>query len=167
MTRSQSGANPAQRRTTAQRMLALPAAAFGAVRNWLDDGRYRERHRRLIDEFEDAGVLDEMLGGTGATRKDLGWLGLSPLAATQLMDRMMRRLAIRPPAAVEEPFWQLDAQWQCLGCENWRRCRRWLESGRQDDGYRAFCRNADRFDRRREATRAACRPSPMLVRALF
>lgn len=161
MMQSERGPDRVGRRTVTQRVLALPGAVFRAGLDWLRDGRYRARHRRLIDVFEDAGVLDEMLSESGATRQHLGWAGLSPLAAGQLMNRMMRRLEIRAPAASEQPFWRQDALWQCLGCDNWRRCRRWLESGRRDDAYRAFCQNGERF-----AARRAQRPArPVPVRA--
>lgn len=148
MTRPETHPNPAQNRTVAQRILTLPGAALRAGRDWIRDARYIERHRRLVDELRDGGVLDEMLEHTGATRDDLKRLRLPPFAAAQLLTRMMRRLGIRAPATApaEEPFWHHDAQWQCLSCDNWRRCRRWLESRRRDDDYRAFCPNAGRFD---------------------
>lgn len=91
-----------------------------------DAGMSRSEMSRLINGHPGAsGQLAEMMGRVGADRTDL-----HATAAA--------RSALR---AVER---------ECTSCDSWRECRGWLASHATDNGYRAFCPNAETLEEMRE-----------------
>lgn len=130
------------------------AVAFGErliryATDWIDDRLYIDRHRQYIAELERSGELPGLLEAVGLTRDQLRMFELSPLASAELLSNMLERIGlggidIRSEASASEA-----PELRCRACGEWRQCRRWLEGGAQDDGYREFCPNAALLDRLR------------------
>ena len=135
--------------TFTRRMLAFADAVVLHGINWIRDWRYAEEHRHYLDELDRRGELEGLLEVTGATREQLKSSELSPLAAFELLHRMMRKLGI-DPATADAPRPALsEAEWRCRMCPNWRQCRHWLDEAPADDKYRDFCSNAALLERLR------------------
>ena len=105
-------------RSFAGRLLAFADAVILHGTNWVRDWDYAIRHREYLDELEESGQLDALLEVTGATREQLRASELSPLAAFELLHRMMRKLDI-DPAETSAPA-MAEAQWRCRLCPSWR-----------------------------------------------
>jgi hypothetical protein len=142
-----SDSRPAGDASFAQRLWALAYEAFRRGSEWASDRRYAREHAALLDECERTGQLEVLMELTGATREQLRATELSPLAALGLFQRMMQRLGIDPQQAADHPVELNEAQWRCRLCREWRDCRHWLDSGAPDERYRAFCGNAELFER--------------------
>jgi len=142
-----SDSRPSGEASFAQRLWALAYEAFRRGNECASDRRYAREHARLLDECESSGQLEVLMELTGATREQLRATELSPLAALDLLQRMMQRLGIDPRQAADHPDALDEAQWRCRLCREWRECRHWLDSGAPDERYRAFCGNAELFER--------------------
>ena len=134
--------------------IASRAVAFGEnliryAAGWIDDRLYVETHRQYIEELERKGELPGLLEAVGLTRNQLRAFEISPLASAELLSGMLERIGLagidirREATASEAP------ELRCRACGEWSQCRRWLESGAKDDGYREFCPNAALLDRLR------------------
>jgi hypothetical protein len=66
---------------------------------------------------------------------------------------MIRRVGLRAEAAALPLSVRVDLYLSCVECSERPRCRDWLEAGKADLGYQAFCPNAWMFDRRRQLRR--------------
>jgi hypothetical protein len=126
---------------------------LGAGADWLEDRRFADEHHRLMDELEANGDLEVLVELTGATREQLRATELAPLAAFELLHRMMARLGIDAGDTASDVDALAEAQWRCRLCGNWRKCRHWLEGETADAGYRDFCGNAALLDRMRTRLR--------------
>lgn len=113
--------------------------------DWLEDRRYVDEHRRLMEELDERGDLEALLEAVGATREELQAWAISPLTSAKLLERMMARVGVRadeiPVLAIE------DARHACRCCASWKQCRRWLRDGGPGESYKAFCPNASLLDR--------------------
>ena len=141
-----------------RRLLALADSAARRGADWLKDRRFADEHDRLLDELEASGELETLVELTGATREQLRAAELSPLAAFELLHRMMDRLGIDASAAAGDVDALAEAQWRCRLCTNWRECRHWLDRAAADESYRDFCSNAVLLERLRMRLRIV--PSP-------
>ena len=147
-------------RGIARRIWGLAHDALRRGGEWASDRRFVAEQARLLEEFERTGELETLMEVTGATREQLQAAELSPLASLDLLHGMMQRLGIDTSHAHDEALQQ--AQWRCRTCEEWRECRRWLDSGAADNRYRDFCSNAGLLERLGEklaAEVAARRPA--------
>jgi hypothetical protein len=132
-----------------QRLWTTAYAAFRKGNDWLNDRIYARDQAGLLDELEKTGDLEVLMEITGATREQLRATELSPLAALDLLHRMMERLGINPQEAATQADAMIKAQWRCRLCTEWRECRHWLDTDASDVCFRDFCANADLLERLR------------------
>lgn len=132
------------------RAIAFAVALVRYAVDWIDDRRYVESHRRHIEELDRRGELDGLLEAIGVTRVQLDAFAVSPLASAELLIGMMAHAGVGDADIHDEAGASGDPELRCRACDNWRQCRRWLQRGANDDGYRAFCPNAALLDRLRE-----------------
>ena len=135
-----------QEPTLARRALAFGEALVRYAAGWIDDRRYIERHRRFIEEIDNAGELDGLLEALDITREQLNAFDISPLASAELLRRMLERVGLAGVDINGEAWSSKVPQLRCRTCDSWRQCRRWLDSEARDDGYRDFCPNAELLD---------------------
>jgi hypothetical protein len=83
-----------QEPTLARRALAFGEALVRYAAGWIDDRRYIERHRRFIEEIDNAGELDGLLEALDITREQLDAFDISPLASAELLRRMLERVGL-------------------------------------------------------------------------
>lgn len=131
----------------ARRLWAFAYATGRRSADWISDRGYADEQARLLDELEQRGELEALIEVTGATREQLRSAELLPLAAFELLDRMMQRLGIDTGKARQHVAAMTEAQWHCRLCKNWRKCRHWVDRDVIDERYRDFCSNADLLDR--------------------
>ena len=139
--------NPAE--ALVRRVSTLAHTVIRRCTEWASDRRYAEEHARVLQELERTGDLEVLVELTGATREQLLAAELTPLAAMDLLNRMMQRLGLDAQQEITQVDAMSDAQWRCRCCKEWRQCRHWLDAGVPDDGYRRFCNNAELFERMR------------------
>ena len=134
-----------------QRLCSLASAALKRGNDWASDRRYAQEQARLLEELDKTGDLEVVVEITGATRAQLLSADLSPVAALNLLARMMERLGIDPERAAARVDVMQEAQWRCRLCKEWGQCRRWLGTGVDDQRYRDFCPNAQLLEHLRES----------------
>ena len=78
----------------ARRLLAVANSAARRGTDWFRDRRFVDEHDRLLDELEEKGEFEVLVELTGATREQLRGADISPLAAFELLHRMMGRLGV-------------------------------------------------------------------------
>lgn len=73
----------------------------------------------------------------------------------RLMGKMIERLDVDLEAAGHQARGTVlrQAVRACQFCANTEACERWFDGGAQDDSYRTFCPNADRFANMAKVTR--------------
>ena len=131
----------------ARRLWEFAYAAGRRGADWISDLGYADEQARRLDELERSGELEALIEVTGATREQLRSAELSPLAAFELLDRMMQRLGIDTGKARHHVSVTAEAQWHCRLCKSWRECRHWVDRDVVDERYRDFCSNAELLDR--------------------
>ena len=110
--------------------------------------------RRMM--AEELGTLDDRtLAELGFTRNQIPLLVRAYPAATEQFTHMLARIDLDTKEAPLDPATRGDLYRVCTMCSKRRRCRRWLASTKDADGYPAFCPNAWMFSRLLEARRRA------------
>lgn len=136
------------------RVRAFAAALVLYAKDWLEDRRYVAEHRRFIEDLEESGDLAAFLEALGASAEELGAWSISPVAASELLSRMMTRLGVTREALVADLLAREDLERACRCCASWKACRRWLRDSRRDGAaYRDFCPNAGVLDHLRAVAR--------------
>ncbi len=125
--------------------LARAARQFAAyVLRRIDERRHAARHRAYVDELGHSGDLEAVLEVVGASRDQLHAPAASPLASTELLQRVLARLGYTHLEADVTTLEEIRSK--CRTCTNGLACRRW-GGGQADAGdYRAFCANAGALD---------------------
>lgn len=114
-----------------------------------DDARLRADLDHELRCLEQAGELDGSLANLGLARPAIPALLQRYPGSARRYAAMTRRVGIGAERAssARTGFTALfGPRRRCLFCSESRRCERWLASGARE-GYRAFCPNADVFDR--------------------
>jgi uncharacterized protein YjiS (DUF1127 family) len=125
-------------------MAQLPSRIMSTVEEW----RERDMIERELGELGAHGELDRVLADVGLARADIPALIKNGPAAARQLGEMMERIGIG--AAHRSSLTRMrDIEWLCTICSSRRACRRWLASGASDDGFHAFCPNADMFEQAR------------------
>jgi hypothetical protein len=68
------------------------------------------------------------------------------LRRLKLLKEMVERIGLDQQVGTLIDELLREAGRTCLDCKNAGECRRWLDSGAHDTGYRHFCPNGTRFD---------------------
>ncbi len=107
--------------------------------------------RMLADELQ--ALDDRTLAELGFARNQIPLLVRAYPAATEQFTQMLARIGLDTKEAPLDPATRGDLYRVCTMCAKRRRCRRWLASTEDADGYPAFCPNAWMFSRLLEARR--------------
>jgi uncharacterized protein YjiS (DUF1127 family) len=111
----------------------------------LDDWRERERLRSELAGLANTGELDGVLQEVGLSRGEIPVLLAGRPGAAHRMDEMMRRLGL-DRAALSASGELRDAEWRCMRCPAWRRCRSWLAAEPLANDVPFFCPNLPSFE---------------------
>lgn len=127
----------------------FPAWIRFAVEGW------HERHAlaRDLAKLRLQGELDRTLADNGISGSEVMRLMRAHPGAARQFAEMTERVGVdrrRLPATPAVGATLRDMEWRCGECRSWRRCRDWLGSGLRNDGYRAFCPNADALEELRD-----------------
>lgn len=120
--------------------------AFNLIAIWHD--------RRMLAKELNA-LDDRILAELGLTRSEIPLMVRAYPTATEQFTRMLARIGLDTKEAPLDPATRGDMYRVCTLCAKRRRCRRWLASTKDADGYPAFCPNAWMFGRLLEARRRA------------
>jgi hypothetical protein len=90
-------------------------------------------------------VLEAMIG-RGELNGVRERLVQSILRRLKLLKRMVDRVGVDESRGVLVEMLLRGAEGSCVACKRAGRCRRWLDSGASDGGYRRFCPNSALFD---------------------
>jgi hypothetical protein len=137
------------------RLRAFVGALALHAKDWIEDRRYVEEHRRFIEDLEESGDLAAYLEALGATPEELKAWSISPVAASELLARMMARLGVDQDALLGNMLLREDLERACRCCASWKQCRRWLRDTRAEPGeFTEFCPNAGVLERLRHTARS-------------
>jgi hypothetical protein len=106
-----------------------------------EDWRERSSLAHEFDALMAHGELYRTLFEAGLSPSDVPRLLNGHPGAGRQLPEMMRRMGI-DPGRLSITSETRDIEWRCTECRTWRRCRNWLASGEDGEGYRAFCPNA-------------------------
>lgn len=138
------------------RLRAFLSALALYAKDWLDDRRYVDEHRRFIEELDDAGELPSFLEALGASREELDAWSISPIASAELLNRMMGHVGVPPEVLMRDSLVRDDLERACRCCPSWKQCRRWMRAPDEaPDAYQEFCPNAGILERLRRTALAA------------
>lgn len=101
--------------------------------------------RMMAEELE--GLDDRTLGELGLARDQIPLVVRAYPTATKQFMQMLARLGLDTKEAPLDPATRGDLYRVCTMCSKRRRCRRWLASAKDAEGYPAFCPNAWMFAR--------------------
>ena len=125
---------------------AFVSATAAWARRRTSAARERRRLARELAGLSD-NQLDRVLGDVGVSRADLDtFLARAPYSR-DLLGRMLARLGL---GAEDLPTGASSArriERECTTCSAQSRCHRWLDDAHDANSYRAFCPNAQAFDR--------------------
>ncbi|HEY7611193.1 MAG TPA: DUF6455 family protein [Alphaproteobacteria bacterium] len=113
------------------------------------DARLRAELKYELRCLDEAGELDGSLANLGLSRAAIPVLLRQYPGSVRRYAAMARHLGVaaeRPPSLRAGLAALFGPRRRCLFCTESRRCERWLATGARD-GYRAFCPNADAFER--------------------
>jgi uncharacterized protein YjiS (DUF1127 family) len=110
----------------------------GAIAAW----RERARIRGEFDQLAACGQLDRTLADIGLMPCHVAVVIKNGQSGRRSLHQMLERLGI-PPEPLPPGVNMRAIQWRCIRCEARKRCHDWLSSGTSDDGFHAFCPNAD------------------------
>lgn len=133
--------------------LAAKVRGFAArcVRRAVDQVAIWHDRRMMAEELEE--LDDRTLGELGLTRDQIPLVVRAYPAATKQFTQMLARVGLDTKEAPLDASTRGDLYRTCTMCAKRRRCRRWLASTKDVDGYPAFCPNAWMFSRLLEARR--------------
>lgn len=117
-----------------------------------EDARVRAALKYELQCLDQAGELDGALANIGLSRGAVPVLLRNYPGSARRFWAMTRRLGIagdRPPTLQAGLASLFGPRRRCLFCSQSGRCERWLREDRADD-YRAFCPNANAFERMRQ-----------------
>lgn len=89
---------------------------------------------------------DRALADIGIAREQIPTVVESYPEATELLERMIDRLRLRPETIAANPGLRQALERSCTTCFTRKQCRRWLRSETGDTAYREFCPNAKALD---------------------
>lgn len=128
------------------------ARIVAEIRQICSDLTRRAALRAEFADLDRRGGLDAVLADIGVTRAELARIIAGYPVAGRLLPAMARRLGIDIDA-LDAPARDALAR-GCASCAARRDCRRWLDNPSADGAaYRAFCANAQLFDRIRKAAK--------------
>ena len=131
----------------------LHGVAARCARRAVDQVAIWYDRRMMAEELE--GLDDRTLGELGLARDQIPLVVRAYPAATKQFTQMLARVGLDTKEAPLDATTRGDLYRVCTMCTKRRRCRRWLASTEDVDGYPAFCPNAWMFSRLLEARRRA------------
>ena len=114
-------------------------------------GQLKIWHERRSLERELSDLDDASLADLGITRAQIPRFVRAYPEAGELLQSMLARLDLAGGAAAMLGATYEDLLRTCAMCTERRQCRRWLASGKVDEGYKEFCSNAWVLDQLRRA----------------